>query len=261
MSQLLLMNPSKRGHKRRARSASGRFLKGHKVARRRTRRAKTHHARRAANPIANLLRGRQRRRTRRHNPLHMRRRRRHNPLGGGFLGIVMSQMKDAAIGATGAVAMDYLWGTVKGSLPASIQNTPGQAIGVGDAVKALATVAVGAGLSKVTRGLAHKAAVGALTVQFNTLLRGVLPATITQKLGYMQPAPVVDRQAWLQHPYRRAGAGMGTLIAPGSRSPSLTALMRPGSRSPSLSGMGLYWDASVADDRMLSEATAGVPTK
>lgn len=139
MAELLLLNPRKR----------------------RTRKARKTPAKRRRNPIAAVARQRPRRRnpiaavagrrTRRRNPIALRKasrrsggRRRRNPIGGGLSvkGITRTLM-DAAIMGAGAVGVDMAYAQINRMLPATMQPQPGR-LGVGDAVKAVITAALGA---------------------------------------------------------------------------------------------------------------------
>ena len=97
MAEMLLINPKRRTHKRRANPM-------HHAKRR------VHHTRRKANPYAAMLTHARRRKhhARKHNPIHaMRRRvmRRRNPIGGGMMTGYMSLIKDGLIGGAGALAI------------------------------------------------------------------------------------------------------------------------------------------------------------
>jgi hypothetical protein len=157
------------------------------------------------------------------------RRRRSNPIGGRFgLGMIMRQVQDAAIQGAGAVAMDLLYGQVQRFLPATLQRNPGS-IGLGDATKAVITVALGHFLSPLTRGMSRRAATGALTVQAHGLIAGLLPSGMT--LGYAGPGRIVQGAS-------RIGPNRGTVgryVAPG-QTPLLNAYTQPGGVTPLLNG-------------------------
>jgi len=170
------------------------------------------------------------------------RHRRRNPVAlGGILNRIVPMTVDAVTGAAGAVAVDWTWGQINSRLPATLQTAPGS-VGVGDAVKVAATVALGTLLDRPTRGLAMKAAKGALTVQMDRIIRQFLPDNIRMSLAYAGPAPVVQGQAWTgpNRVYRGASPStVGALMRPGGQSPLLSgtqmgALMRPGAPSPLL---------------------------
>lgn len=165
--------------------------------------------------------------------------RRRNPLNvRGLVGQVVPMTVEAAVGAAGSIGLDYLWGQVNPYLPPTLQSKPG-AVGVGDAVKIAATVAVGSLANRMTRGFAMRAARGALTVQMERIIKSFLPDAIKSQLAYAGPAPVVNGQWWSGPNRVMRGANLNALMRPGSRSPLLNgamgALMRPGSASPLLS--------------------------
>lgn len=192
MAEMLLINPRRR--RRAAKASSAR----RSPARRRV----TAHKRRRRNPIAPtaVVRHAMRRVTRRRaNPLSAHRkhhRRRRNPIriGGGnklTVNSVMGMFKDAAIGGAGAIGMDVIMGQLNKWLPVSLQTNP-NAVGVGDAVKAIATAVIGQGLNRMTKGLSKKAAQGALICQARDIMSGFLPAGVgLGGLGYGVPGAVV----------------------------------------------------------------------
>lgn len=156
------------------------------------------------------------------------RRRRRNPINIGGVGRgLMTQVRDALIGGAGAVAMDLAYGQIARYLPASLQRSPA-AVGLGDAVKAVATVVIGNVLSKPTRGMSRRMAAGALTVQAAELLRRFVPATMT--MGYYSPARVIQGSARVD-PIR---GGMNAYI-PG-QPPLLNAYVS--GQAPLLNGAG-----------------------
>lgn len=184
--QLLLINPRKR---------------------RASKKARKHTAKRRRNPIA--LRAAPKRRVhRRRNPIaHLSRRRRRNPISArGIMGSLVPMLKDAVIGAGGAIGVEMLWGKLAPSLPTSVSS--GYA---GAAVKAVATVALGHVLDKPTKGLGRKAAAGALAVQAYQLIAPMVgtatttTATTAGRVGYFNPAPVTTaRNALRFNPTGRA---------------------------------------------------------
>jgi hypothetical protein len=178
MAELLLINPSKRGRKAPKRRTS---------------------AKRRRNPVAKLSAAPKRRRR---NPIGIKRvhaRRRRNPIA---MGGIVAQLKSAAIGGAGSVAVDLLMGQVNGYLPASMQKTSGS-LGVYDAVKIGVTIAAGKLLSKPTRGLSQKMAAGALTVQAADIIKTFVPSTMT--LGYNNPARVIQGTARVSPNMNRMG--------------------------------------------------------
>lgn len=213
MAELLLINPRRR--RRAARATS----------KRRT-------VRRRRNPIATKSTASPARRMMalKRNPIGIRRvsRRRRNPitLNGN---VIMNEIKAAAIGGAGAVAMDVLMGYANAYLPANLQRTPG-AIGLGDAVKVALTIAAGQLLSKPTRGLSQKMAIGALTCQARDMLASFVPTTMT--MGYASPARIVRGTNRVGPLMNR----MGAYQAPGAPTALLNAYQAPGGRSMILNG-------------------------
>lgn len=231
MAEMLLINPKKRRKARRAgRSAAQRRATAKLVAmnRRRGRRRNPGAVVPAMNPM-------RRRVARRANPIRAVRRRRSNPIGGGRFGVglIMRQVQDALVQGGGAVAMDLIYGQVQRFLPAMLQRTPGS-IGLGDATKAVITVALGHFLSPLTRGMSRRAATGALTVQAHGIIAGLLPSTMT--LGYAQPGRVVQGNSRIG-PNRAITGQMGAYVRPGA-TPLLNAYTQPGAMTPMLNGAG-----------------------
>jgi hypothetical protein len=138
---------------------------------------------------------------------------------------IFAMLKDAAIGGAGAVAVDFAMGQINSYLPMTMRKQAGQ-VGVYDVVKAGVTVALGHFLSKPTRGLSHKAAMGALTVQAYGLVKSMLPAEISGGLGYYSPAMVARGSG-------RIGP-RGVSAYTGGRTPLLSAYTQ--GSSPLLSG-------------------------
>lgn len=212
MAEMLLINPRKRTHKRRATTHAKRRV----------------HARRK-NPIATV----HHKRRRKHNPLAaMRRRvvRRRNPIamGGGY----MAAIREALMGGAGALAMDVVFGQVNKFLPASMQ-TNATAVGAGDAVKAVLTVFIGQALNKATRGFSRKAAQASLTVQAHAILTKTIGPSISATLplggiGYASPAVVAAGT-------NRVGPIRKGVNAYTGGTPLLSAYNKPGS-TPLLSG-------------------------
>jgi len=243
MPQMLLINPRTRTRKmvKKSRSAAQRRATAKLIASNRARKRRVNPVPIAANP--------KRRRARR-NPIStirsraaMRRRRnpmravsrvtrRRNPIsmGGVTLKGLLSQARDAAIGAGGAIAVDVAYARLNPMLPATLQKMPG-VVGVGDAVKAALTVVAGKLLSRVTKGLSSKMAQGALTVQAHSIISSMLPAGM---LGYYSPARIVQGSNRVGP--TRAANGVSAYLPPGSKTPLLNAYMRRGT-SPLLSGM------------------------
>lgn len=215
MAEMLLINP--RGRKRRTGAKKRRTTK------------------RRRNPIGIVKRATPRRPARRRsNPIgRVRRaigRRRRNPIGlRGIGGSLFSGIKDAIIGAGGAVAVDMAFARLAPMLPASLQRVPGR-VGAGDAVKALATVLIGKLLGKMLPGgVAAKATQGALTVQMHGIVSNMLPAGMVAGLGWYSPYPTIQAS-------QRVGPMRGRMAAfTGGATPLLSAYM--GGASPLLSGM------------------------
>lgn len=209
MAEMLLINPRKRRGTRKTRTVAKR-----RVIRRKNPIARVVHRKRRRNPIAAL----KRRVIRRRNPIAM----------GGYV----AALKEAAIGGAGAVAIDVLWGYVAPNLPASMQKTPGK-LGVGEAVKAAATVFIGQALNKATKGMSSKAAKASLTVQFYDIAKSFVPATMTMGgLGYGSPAMIAAGTNRVG-PIRRGMNGQIGAYTAGS--PLLNAYTQPG-RTALLSG-------------------------
>jgi len=166
---------------------------------------------------------------RRSNPIAMRRRvmrrRRPNPLGGAML---MAAVRQAFIGGAGAVAVDFAYGFLMRQFPTMtyLQTVPGK-VGAGDAIKAIATVALGHFLAGPTRGLSRRMAEGALTVQSANIMKGLLPASITSQMGYFVPGMVTNYA-----PTLNSNVGMGAYTR---GSPLLSAYQRPNGATPLLS--------------------------
>lgn len=225
MAEILLVNPRKRRAKsrkapsaaqRRARAAFAAMARARSTGRK-TRKAKRR-ARRS-NPVPALVAPRRTRRAARRAAPMRRRARRRNPIALGSVNSYVSMIKDAAIGGAGAVAVDYAYGFINGYLPDALKRTPG-AVGVGDAVKAVITVALGKLLAKPTRGLSMTAARGSLVVQAHGLIAGMLPDTMT--LGYAVPAHVVNAST-------RIGPNrLNRYTAPGGATPLLSRYTAPG---------------------------------
>lgn len=231
MAELLLLNPRKRRRAPAKKTAAKRRVRRRNpiaaVSRRRARPA------RRRNPIAAVSR-----RTRRRNPIALRSarrggsRRRRNPIGGGLSvkGITRTLM-DAAIMGAGAVGVDMAYAQVNRMLPATLQPVAGK-VGVGDAVKAVLTAALGALLNKPTKGIAGKAALGSLTVQARDiaakfLAQAGVPMAGIAGVGYYTPGAVINRSARVG-PNRSitnngAGAGMAAYLPPG-RTPLLNGV-------------------------------------
>ena len=208
MAEMLLINP----RKRRTHRASKRRV----VHRRKN--PVTAMVRRKRNPLAAMRR--------RRNPMAtMVRRRRRNPIGGAMMTGYMSQIREAVMGSAGALAMDVVYGQINNFLPASLKTTPG-AIGAGDAVKAVVTVALGGLLNKATRGFSAKAARASLTIQSYNIMKTFVPSSLP--LGYASPALIAQGT-------NRVGPIRRGMNAYTNGTPLLNAYTAPG-KTPLLSG-------------------------
>lgn len=217
MPEMLLINPAKRRKtaKRRKNPSAAQRANWARFAKMARAKAKASDRRpnpkrrvRRSNPVAATVR----RVVRRSKGRVMRR---HNPISMGGSGLFnlrgyMQPLKDAAIMGAGAVAMDVAFGYVNRYLPASVQVVPGS-VGVGDAVKAILTVALGKVLSKPTRGLSSKAAMGSLVVQMRDITMKVIPAGVmpVNGLGYVTAGRVVPQINARVNSNRRAVVGGG----------------------------------------------------
>jgi hypothetical protein len=191
MAELLLVsNPKKRRRKKAKHRRKGRMPAGlrrywaakragkthHKKHRRRARVARkrrSHSGRRR--PVLGYTVGTRRIRRRKLNP-HRRHRARHrhrNPMSlRGFTGQIMPTVKAGAWGASGALALDILWGLVATNLPsvASYLTNPYVAF----AAKAAGAVTVGTLGGHLARGRGRDLAVGAMTVVTHDFLKTLL---------------------------------------------------------------------------------------
>jgi len=219
MAELLLINPRKRGRK--AKSATRRRRRRNPT----TAKVAAPFARRAPSVFPNPRKRRSRRRRSLGSSVF---RRRRNPIRarGLFAGVV-PLLKDAAVGAVGAVGVELAMGQVNKYLPDNLKATPTK-IGAGDAIKLATAIVLGKLLSRPTRGLSNRMAEGAVTVQLHELIRRHMPATMP--LAYASPARIVRGSPRI---------GPNTIAAfttPGSGTPLLSAFTRPGSGTPLLSG-------------------------
>lgn len=233
MSEVLLINPRARRKSRKPASAAQRRARAAfaAAARAQSLNPRRRKARRR-NPVAVGAPVRAARRVARRasNPVHRRRthRRRRNPISLGSSSAYVRMIKDGLIGGAGALGVDVAMGYITPYLPASLQRTPGS-VGVGDAVKAVITIALGKLLDKPTKGVSMMAARGALVVQSHALLATMLPSTMT--LGYSVPANVLPMSNRIG-PNRRA---LNAYTAPG-QTPLLNRYTSAGGPSPLLSG-------------------------
>lgn len=241
MAKMLLVNPRRRRTAKRRknptpaqRAARARFaaMARGRAGKRPARRARRRNPAPALPYVVSNMPTRARRRpARRRNPIAVgrsyRRGRRRNPISLGRASTYVTMVKDAAIGAAGAVLTDLAMGQINRFLPATLQRVPGT-VGVGDAVKAVLTVAMGQLLRGPTRGMSTQLAKGALTVQAHQLMTQFLPAGMT--LGYATAGQVINRSARIG-PNR---AMLSRYIAPG-QTPMLSRYVAPG-MTPMLSG-------------------------
>lgn len=252
-SEVLLINPRRRRKARRKNpSAAQRRARAAFAAasRARSRSANPSRRRRAANPrrrrrnpgvavsavpYAANPRRRRRHARRRSNPisLYRRARRRSNPIS---MSGIMGPIKEAAIQGAGAIAFDLGYGYVNKYLPQQLRIVPG-APGLGDAVRAIITVIAGNQLSRFTKGLSKKAAVGALTIQARDLIAGMLPANFAMhgRLGYASPAAVIGMNARIA-PNRTVNTGAysqpgATALLNAYSPPGVTALLNGNARA------------------------------
>lgn len=202
MPEMLLINPRARRKSAKKRKAPSAAQRANRVRFAAAARARANPAKRAkrrvyarkrrANPISTTVRRVVRRSyKRRSNPAAR--------MGGGLFNLrsYMQPLKDAAIMGAGAVTVDVGFGYINRYLPVSMQAVPGT-IGAGDAVKAVLTVALGKLLSKPTRGLSQKAAMGSLVVQMRDITLKVLPASMLPvagvgRVGYVSAGRVVPQ--------------------------------------------------------------------
>jgi hypothetical protein len=230
MAEMLLINP------RRRRKASASAPK-RKATKRRARRNPAPVARTRTTPtrrVRSVMRAKA-------NPIRRKRRsssRRRNPIGmpaGLNAKSVMSFVKDAAIGAGGAVAVDVLMAKLAPMLPASLQKNPAKP-GAFEAIKAGLTILAGVTLRKASKGLSVKAAQGALVVQARDVMNKFLPASLTVAgLGYASPAMIVNRNNRIG-PVR--SSSMAAYQRAGGATPLLSAYQQSGGPSPLLSAAG-----------------------
>lgn len=214
MAEMLLINPRRRRKaKRKTASPAQRAARAKFAAMARARRknpaASVAARRRRKNPILSAVRSRTRRRS---NPIRM----------GGMMSGYMGMIQAAFVQGAGAVAFDVAHGQIARFLPDSLKRTPGS-VGVGDAVKAVITAALGKLLAKPTRGLSLKAAQGSLTVQAHGIIASMVPSTLA--LGYAAPGRVIQGNSRVG-PNVRSGY-VGAYTPPGV-TPMLNAYTRPG---------------------------------
>jgi hypothetical protein len=201
MAEMLLINP------RRRRASS---TKKRRVTRARRR-----------NPVTTVMAPTSRRRR---NPVAAMKkrvmRRRRNPIG--MTTGMMKMIQDAFVGGAGSIAVDLVQGQVNKFLPATLQTRPGT-VGIGDGVKAVLTVVLGRALSRPTRGLSTKMAMGALTVQSAGIMKTLLGPTLGANLGFYSPAMITDMTNRVGPIRNNVGAYL-----PPNQTALLSAYTRPG---------------------------------
>ncbi len=197
MSEILLVNPRRRGAKKRRMSAKQRKYFG----KRRSRKTRTvvaaapRRRRRRARAVVAVRRNPSRRR--KLTATHRRRHRRHsNPSFRNIGAGAVPMLKEGFVGAAGALGLDLLWGYGKSYLPASIAGSPLAQY----AVKLAGALAVGMIGNKILKGKGRAMAVGATTVVLHDALKAQIQSSFPSiQLGeYLTFAPTVGTM-------RRAG--------------------------------------------------------
>lgn len=201
MSSLMLVNPRKRGGKRR--SAAQRAATKRMLAANRSRRSNPS-PRRRTYKVAK----------RRHNPIRSMHRRRRNPslrgMTSGISGMLMAGLK----GAGGAVAVNVVCGFLPASIvPASVPGSTNYQL---YAVRAALAVALGAAGRKVLGSSAREMAVGALTVNFHDFINAVvgtsLPGSTLHGMGEQMNVRQALPQAGNGQVFDQELAGMGEYL-------------------------------------------------
>jgi hypothetical protein len=208
MSEILLVNPKKRRKSRRKMSAlQAKYFGGGRKRRHKRRTASSTNRRRRTSVVVHSN-PRRRRRSLITRSVRRMRRRHSNPSFRPSLGGAVPMLKAGAVGAVGALGLDFLWGYGKSYLPASIA---GSALAQ-YAVKLAGALAVGIIGGKVLKGKGKDLAVGATTVVLHDAFKAqLLSAMPSLPLGeYLSYAPV-------QGSMRRAGrvlsTGMGEYLS------------------------------------------------
>ncbi len=197
MSEILLVNPSRRGAKKRRMSAKQRKYFGKRKSRK-TRVvaiANPRRRRRARRAMTAVRRNPSRRRHL--TATHRRRHRRHsNPSFRNIGAGAVPMLKEGFVGAAGALGLDLMWGYGKQWLPASIAGSPLAQY----AVKLAGALAVGMIGNKILKGKGRAMAVGATTVVLHDALKAQIQSSFPSiQLGeYLTFAPTVGTM-------RRAG--------------------------------------------------------
>jgi len=175
--QLLLINPRKR-HRRRMSAKQRRYFGG-------GRKRRHYSKRRRRNPIRIVRVHRRRHYSKRR---HYSRARRRNPSFRSIGRGVMPKVKDAAIGAAGALAVDVIMGYASSMLPATLTNPVSATGGLNPLytlTKGGLAVLLGTFGRKLIGANAERMAEGSLTVTLYNALKTFMPAGLT--LGYMNP--------------------------------------------------------------------------
>ncbi len=184
MSEILLVNPKRRGKKRKARR------KSKKVYRRRR------HAKASA----------PKRRRRYHKAVKHSRRRKRNPSLRSFTGSIMPTVKAGVVGALGALGLDVALGYGAAKLPAQLQSGYGLV-----AVKVLGAIGIGIAGGYLLKGKGGELAKGAMTVVLHDELKKVVAANFpTVPLGeYLSIAPTVGYPGIAYNPNDGGMNGIG----------------------------------------------------
>ncbi len=195
MSEILLVNPRRRGAKKRRMSAKQRkyFGKRKTTSRRKRSVIAINPRRRRSRAKVAIRRNPSRRRSL--TSSYRRKRRHSNPslrnIGAG----AVPMLKEGFVGAAGALGLDLLWGYGKSYLPASIAGSPLAQY----AVKLAGALAVGMIGNKILKGKGRAMAVGATTVVLHDALKAQIQSSFPSiQLGeYLTFAPTVGtmRQA------------------------------------------------------------------
>lgn len=179
MEQLMLINPRKRGAKRRPRTAAQRAATKRMVAANRARRSPS---RSVATYATNPAPVRRRRPAKRHSVARIMRHRKRNPASRSSG--VMPMVTGAFVGATGALLVNTVGNYLP--MPASMQSPNMKAM-----VNGVLAIALGTFGSKFIGRRAVQMAEGALTVTLHDALKNVLSGVIPMNLGYYSPAMIM----------------------------------------------------------------------
>jgi hypothetical protein len=236
MATLMLVNPRKRRSSGKKRASPARKTRSRKA--RRTNPVSVASVKRRARRNIGGARRSARRTVRRHR----------NPISMGSLSSsrLMKMLTNAALGGAGSIGVDLIMGQVRKYLPPSLQPSA-TGPGVYDAIKVALTIALGRGLSKMTKGASEQMAAGALTVQAAKLMEPFVAQTMPQAaavaglrgargIGYMVPTAVAAGNSRLSPMSRGmaqfipgrarspllAGAGVGQFVPGRQRSPALS---------------------------------------